>query len=432
MKRYITCFTIVLMLLATFPFNTLASEKAERIVRVLIGGGSVAKSLQPVVDEFNIKNEGNIKVIVTATSNPEEKMMMQFITKDAYFDIVPIQLSWARGFNQYMAPLNGLIHEHDVDVSGFGNLVDYFVDDHDQVKALPFRFGMGLITYRKDVFEKHDIDPIIATSSWENIRDTARRLTRKDADGNIEMYGIAILAKDVWRAVDAINEIYVNPGGAWLNDDNSGPSPILKSEYAEKQFELLKSMVEEGLTPNPVGMYTEELFQGMRNGKFAMSMTTFSGLVPDLEVQGSLSKGKLGYAPLPSQQKGPLSVSNWAGVWALGIDANSKNKEASFQFLKFATGYDGQKISALEGSNGPALLTVYDDPDYTQIFPAGDAIRRGIEENLIPELPQVEGSIELGNTIMEEVHRFLLDSGYSGKKFGDRLYDIIQNHINVQ
>jgi len=71
--------------------------------------------------------------------------------------------------------------------------------------------------------------------------------------------------------------------------------------------------------------------------------------------------GKVGYGVFP---KGPVAQSPYSFVWGLSIPASSKNKEAAWYFVQWATS-KAQNLALLQKGVPVARMSPWQDPAYT-------------------------------------------------------------------
>ncbi|MCK9911459.1 extracellular solute-binding protein, partial [Microbacteriaceae bacterium K1510] len=75
---------------------------------------------------------------------------------------------------------------------------------------------------------------------------------------------------------------------------------------------------------------------------------------------------KVAIAPLPAGDAGSAAtLRGWMG----GINKHTKHPKEAWEFLKFMTGPEGQKISAVDGGLAPTYLPVYEDADVKKASP---------------------------------------------------------------
>jgi arabinogalactan oligomer/maltooligosaccharide transport system substrate-binding protein len=167
-------------------------------------------------------------------------------------------------------------------------------------------------------------------------------------------------------------------GGAF-----KGRTPILNSPENVKSLELLLRWVytDQIVPREPSTALVTSLFNEGKAG------IVFSGPW----FLGEIAKGvDYGLALLPKiDEAGGKPMMPWITVEGLYIAGPSKNKEAAYDFIKYATDVPSAKIMALEGRQTPANKSVYNDPKI-----AGDSILKAFRAQVdnatpMPNLPEM-------------------------------------------
>jgi multiple sugar transport system substrate-binding protein len=85
------------------------------------------------------------------------------------------------------------------------------------------------------------------------------------------------------------------------------------------------------------------------------------------DASASKVVGKVGYASIPVEKAGQKPIAH-LGSWTYSVNADSKNKDASALFIKWALSKDVQTKLAAQGGL-PALASVFKDPDLVARLP---------------------------------------------------------------
>ena len=131
-------------------------------------------------------------------------------------------------------------------------------------------------------------------------------------------------------------------------------------------------MVESGVAPQAVSTYAEQECQAaFLNGRavFCRNWPYMYALAGE-EAQSNIEPGQIGVAPLPVAAGQDQSFSGLGG-WNFYLNAASsaEEKDAAYEFVKFATSPEQQKYRALNGSFLPTLKDLYDDKEIVQKVP---------------------------------------------------------------
>lgn len=226
------------------------------------------------------------------------------------------------------------------------------------VYGLPFNYKCITMIYNKKLVQKPP------KTSTELVA-LAKSLT-KSASGQ---YGLVYTYADFYYHAALMNAF----GGGVFDKSRR---PTLNSPQNVQALELLMRWFEKDkiLPAEPSTALVTQLFNG---GKAAI---VFSGPWFLGEVASDISYG---IAMLPTiDEAGGKPMRPWMTVEGLYIAAPSKNKEAAYEFLKFATDAPAERIMALEGRQTPAAKAVYDDPKV-----AVDPILKGFRQQVEVAIP---------------------------------------------
>ena len=141
------------------------------------------------------------------------------------------------------------------------------------------------------------------------------------------------------------------------------------------------------------------------------------------EADASAVKGKVGYAPAPSEK---AALSSTIGGWGMAITAGSKHQDEAFKFLTWATSSDYIKL--VGDSDGWTTVpsgtrkSLYTNTSYTAVAPFTEMTAKSIENAkfdhpAIGETPYVGTSLpnlpeysSWGTTLGEELSAYVAGS----------------------
>jgi sorbitol/mannitol transport system substrate-binding protein len=223
--------------------------------------------------------------------------------------------------------------------------------------AFPFYGESSMLFYRKDLLAAAGIK-MPEAPTWNQIYDIAKKLNNPSKG----MYGIALRGLPGWGENMAVFDTMINTFGARWFDMNWKPqfdTPEMRSAW-----EFYKKIVTDCGEPGATTCGYTECLALLASGKAAM---WYDATVSAGTLQGADSKvkGKIGYALAPMVKKGGAG---WLWAWALAIESASKNKDAAFQFLTWATSKDyvnliGQNVGWAQVPPGTRVST-YENPKY--------------------------------------------------------------------
>ena len=172
-----------------------------------------------------------------------------------------------------------------------------------------------------------------------------------------------------------VNTIANAFGARWY--DMGWKAQFLSPEM-RKAFAFYKHLLDEGAEAHPEKYGYLECLELMASGKAAMwyDATVGGG---NLEGKDSAVAGKVGYAMAPAALKGNTG---WLWAWALAIESSSRNKDAAFKFITWATSKEyielvGEREGWARVPPGSRRST-YANPKYRSAVPFADIVLASI------------------------------------------------------
>jgi multiple sugar transport system substrate-binding protein len=107
-----------------------------------------------------------------------------------------------------------------------------------QVYAVPVVANPRILAYSKSAFEKAGLDPSKPPQSLQQLRDDAKKLTIRDADGNLTQTGF-----DFWAAPSNYRQQFVAFMGALGGEEFDGDTPKFDSNAGVDALDLIHDMV---------------------------------------------------------------------------------------------------------------------------------------------------------------------------------------------
>lgn len=334
------------------------TEKSKGPVKLVYARGKdVTGANLKLVAKFNELNKGKIEVSFVEMPADSGKQHDQYVTvfnaKGTDYDVFDADVIWPAEFAQagYALPLDNYIAKDGI------NLKDYMEGPVSSVTFKGKTWGMpkfidaGLLFYRKDLVKK-------APATWEELIAEAKILK-----GKVD-YPYLMQAKQYEGLVCNAVEFISAYGGKVVDGDGN---ITISSAETKKGLEVMKSIVASDLVPSNITTFTElESHTAFIEGK--------GGFIRNWPYQWVLSQDKtqskivdkVAIAPLP---KGSVRSSATLGGWVTMINKNSKNPAQAWEFVKFMSGAEGQKITAISGGSAPTLLSLYKDSEVTQSNP---------------------------------------------------------------
>jgi sorbitol/mannitol transport system substrate-binding protein len=244
---------------------------------------------------------------------------------------------------------------------------------NDGLYALPFYGESSFTMYRKDLFEAAGITMPDAPT-WDDIRDAACKLN----DPSAGIYGIAMKGVPDYGQLAPFITFMHSYGAKWF-DENWNPQ--ITSDAFRKAFTAYTDLVKSCGAPGATSIGFNEALTLMAQGHAAIwvDATVGAGLLAD--PASSQVVGKIGYALAPTE--GSHNGSAWLYTWALGILSSSKQQDAAFEFIRWAT--SKEYVDLVAKTEGPVRIppgtrvSTYARPDYQEAAPFAATVLAAIE-----------------------------------------------------
>lgn len=265
-------------------------------------------------------------------------------------------------FNGLLKDLQEYIDRDQIDLSQWTKKSIEACTFEGDIYAMPESGGSQIqMFYNKDLLAEAGYSEPPAT--MEELYEMSEKITKLDGDGNIEVMGYPL-----FPLASARQELIYAFGGRWWDDDgNLTPDSegILESLHMNMQVrekygvEKVQAFVGTANT----NRYTEQDMFFTGNQAFRFDGAWLTAMIlnnnPDLNY---------GIAMVPGTKAHPENqgVSRYeAGTLTMPI--NAKCKEGAWDFIKFASSFEGSKIMDIGRSVTPARLDLMDDPDIRAI-----------------------------------------------------------------
>ena len=262
--------------------------------------------------------------------------------------------------------------------------------------CLPQNVSSLVVYYNADLFADAGLPLPAEGWTWSDMVQSAEALTHGDGgDGAAEVYGLGVdpeiirLAPFIWS------------NGGTLIDDEADPTRFdfdALAVTAMQRFLDLRSA--HGVTPTDAEAESEDLETRFLNGRLGMLMES-RRVVPTLRT---ITSFRWDVAPVPILSE-PTSVLH---ADAYCITEGSDAKGASWRFIEFALGPEGQRITAEAGRTVPSLRSVADSdaflapgalPEHSEVFL--DQIPRLRAVPVVSTWAEIE---DVANGILEEAY----------------------------
>jgi sn-glycerol 3-phosphate transport system substrate-binding protein len=237
--------------------------------------------------------------------------------------------------------------------------------------GVPFQRGTTVFFWNKDAFKKAGLDPSKGPQNWQEVIDFAKKLTKRDASGNVTQWGMQVPASltPYWE----LQGYVAQNGGKLVNEAGDktyldSPEVVGALQYwvdLSHKYHVMKPGVIEWATN------AKDFFQG-----HTAMMTTTSGNLTNVKDNAPFP---FGVEILPANKKRGAPTSG--GNIYLMKGSSPEKEKAAFEFAKWLTSAQ----QSAEWSIATGYIAPRDDAwatqamkDYVKVFPSADVPRQQI------------------------------------------------------
>jgi multiple sugar transport system substrate-binding protein len=395
---------------------------AQTSLRIFTGGQQRPDVMRQIVDEY-MKQNPNVKIEVEvggATSEQQQQYLNTVLaSRDASLDVVLIDVirpaqwaaaQWAEPLDTYLGAEKDAVMARYLPAYREANVVG------GKVISLPYFADAQFLYYRKDLLEKHKVQP---PKTWDEVKAAAETIMK--AEGNANLRGFETAGAPIEGTVCT----YLVPlwGAGGNLTDAAGKLSPLNTDAAKKPFELWSSLKQANVTPaNLAEIPTDRIRQDFQASNLIFAMTwgyVWNRTQADADSQ---VKDKVGVVPLPgfTADKAATCI----GGWQLAVTAFSKNKAEAVKLVRYLSSPEVSKKQAILASHLPVFAEVYTDPEVLKANPwFKDALPVVQTARARPVTPRYN---EVSEVIRTNMNAFL-----SGTKTQDAALSDMQNRLST-
>ncbi|MEP0859914.1 MAG: extracellular solute-binding protein [Ignavibacterium sp.] len=363
----ISTILVTVFILFTFVFSPNAVDNQKGKVKTIYFADNISKAHQKIIDKFNKKYEGQIKVetinlpFEKFSTNERKELLARYLrSKSNRIDVFSVDIIWVPRFAKWSLPLDSMIDSQKVN-----NLLPYALKSclyDNKLYALPLYIDIALMFYRDDMLKQlpdyQEFSTELASSiTWERFFELKKKL--KTSDKNFYIFQ----ADDYEGLLCSFTEIMSNLNSRIIQENEQLK---LDEQNTRKAISFLHDLIySKRLSPQAVTDLREnnsyQFF--VNNNSFAVrGWPNF--LSDDNHYLSKNLKSNIKRAPLPHLEGSePASV---FGGWNLMVSKYSERIPEVMKFLEFILSDEAQKILYEEENFLPVIKSLYQDLSFTK------------------------------------------------------------------
>ncbi|PYI37846.1 ABC transporter substrate-binding protein [Arthrobacter psychrolactophilus] len=329
-------------------------------INVNLAAGGWTNTVEKLLPEFESKTGVKVSLNVLGTEQLDNQYQVKLNSRSEDLDVMVYRPSQS---TKLFAD-NGWLEDISDRVSGdeAWKWTDFSESSRAATTVDAHAFGVPLMTERDIIFYNKEMfaaKGIAIPKTMDELEAVAKALT----DTTSGTYGVVMRGK-ANAAVTSFSSFLYSFGADWITKD--GDSGIGTAEAAAA-YQYYGDLVRNYGPPGATSLDGTEARGIFQQGKAAMYIDADSGagLIEDA-TQSSVA-GKVGYAAFPAGPAGakPYDVTSWAA----GVSAYSKNKDASWEFIKWATSSEVLNAAMSDQSSPSPRISSWADSAVTANYP---------------------------------------------------------------
>lgn len=306
------------------PTDQNGQPSAQKTVLTYWGLFESKDVMQPLIKEFEEKHP-DVSIDYSARSFSDlfsyKETLLTRLTQGSGPDIFRFHVSWLGQFKKELASApESVISQTDFENNFFNINKETLIKD-DKIYAIPLEYDGLELFYNTEIFNEATISA--APKTWEEFRQIAVKLTKRDQNDRITQAGAAVgTSLNTAHATDILSLMMVQ-SAVNIPDD-------LISEEAQAALDFYVNLVKEDKVWDETLPFSIIAFANKQVAMmFAPSWRVFDlqNLNPDLKF----SIARVPQLPQIGEEEG-VSLATY---WVEGVSADSKHQKEAWEFLKF-------------------------------------------------------------------------------------------------
>jgi len=288
-----------------------------------------------------------------------QKLTADFVGETGNYDLMTVDIVWSGEYaaNGYTLPLDEFM-ERDKEELMLDDImpVAWTLGEWEgQHWAYPLAGYANVLNYRKDVLEEAGIEP---PQTQQELLEASQQLT----DAENDFYGIALLgAKGPAVAQDYMAWVQQHDGT--ILDENGNPA--LNTAENVEILEFFGELFEYA-PPGATDYWWDQRETAFRSGNVAMmeGWSIARAGYEDPDISSVVGKVDVTLAPVSEGMEPKYGF----GGWGIGINADTDNPEAAWEFIKWITSPEVQK-EWIRNDGAPIRRSTLEDPELVEEYP---------------------------------------------------------------
>ncbi|WP_299396022.1 sugar ABC transporter substrate-binding protein [Pelagibius sp.] len=315
---------------------------------------------ETLVEEFTEETGIEVEIDALQYLKLRDRQILEMSKREGEYDVVSWVVMWKGEYvsKGLLTPLsqmftNGALVDPAYDIDDIadaylqnggivGGKKGYMPGKSGGLYGIPFGAETSIMAYRKDLLEQAGIEP---PKTYDELRAALPVIKEKTGVGALTSRG------KTGHQVTAGWLLHLAPLGGKIFDDNW--NPVFNNAAGVEAAQIMREITQTGPTGIPSYGFSEASAAFLQ-GDAAMYIDTLKIAAMSRDPKLSKVDGKVGFALHPVGSR----CGSETGGFAVGIPANSQNKEAAFLFIQYITSKAGDKRMVELGGDPIRISTI--------------------------------------------------------------------------
>jgi multiple sugar transport system substrate-binding protein len=351
------------------------------------------ESLLPLIPEFRKLTGINVEYLILPEAEYFTKLAADLSQQRGEFSVImtgPMR-NWQFVSAEWILPLDDFLNNPKLTDPSWYKLDDFYPGliaanrwngkvgggiGEGPLYSIPVLAESYILAYRKDIFDQYNIK---VPTTLEEMVEAARQVKQKAGIPGIVARGTPTVAS---MGTGFYSGLKTYTDGQWSEFD-AKLNPMFADPRSVKFTDTWVGMIRDSGPPNWANMQWYDAMESFTAGQAGMIVDADFFAAGYEDPKKSKVAGKVGYALIPAGPGGKTYSGLW--TWALGMNKATKNKEAAWLFIQWATSQRTLMNATVGYRNyNPSRASVTNDPRVQELlgsWGAGSYLKT-ITENL--------------------------------------------------
>ncbi|SCL32435.1 carbohydrate ABC transporter substrate-binding protein, CUT1 family [Micromonospora pallida] len=313
------------------------------------------RAIEPLIDEFEQESGVTVKVQTFAEQQMRDKVQLNLQSRSSSMDVfmtLPSREGPQFAKANYYEPLDERASgAADYQVDDFPEAVRAGMTVDDKMIAAPINVEGVVLYYRTDLFEQYGVKP---PTSLDELTTAAEQIKQKSGG---KVTPIALRGQSAALPF-TFGPFLHSEGVAWTKPDGK---PNFDDPKAIAAIDRYATLAREYGPPGVVNNTFTQSSALFAAGNAAMELESSNELSSIVDPKTSKVAENIGVLDFPAGSAGSKTT---VLSWGLAVSSFSKNKDAAWKFVQWATSAETQ-LELTKSGIAPPRTSVTEDPAYT-------------------------------------------------------------------